>query len=94
MIDYPDDLEGQMTIFDILDEKPTDYTYDRAEKKRPAPKWYPTERCENCETWNRLPTQEQPPYGWGVYGWCNSHKQRVGATGYCDNWEKRKEKKP
>lgn len=51
MIDYPDDLEGQMTIFDILDEKPTDYTCDRLEKKRPAPKWYRKDRCENCEAW-------------------------------------------
>lgn len=48
MIDYSDDLEGQITIFDILDEKPTDYTYDRAEKKPCLPP---------CISWNGEPQE-------------------------------------
>lgn len=65
-------------------------TYDRNGKGHPAPKWMKYERCENCKRWNKYPTDEQPPFGWGVVGWCAELKGKVGGNGYCNSWEDRK----
>lgn len=77
-------MEGQMSLFDY---RPPDKTTDRNGKTRPAPDWYHQKRCENCERWARYTQDEQPPCGWGIYGFCNEHKQRVEKTGYCMNFE-------
>ena len=57
-------MDGQISIFDI------DYTYDRNGKRFDVQGWMRKERCENCRMWCRLPVEEQPPAGWGVYGTC------------------------
>lgn len=67
--------------------EPIDETFDEKGKKGKIPFFYKYERCENCPAWNRLDVKEQPPCGWGVYGWCNIHKQRTQKIGYCQKWE-------
>lgn len=83
-------MDGQMSIFDI------DYTYDRNGKKFDVQGWMRKERCENCRMWCRLPVEEQPPAGWGVYGTCSfihdpkqKGYQRTGKGSYCMNFERR-----
>lgn len=77
-------MTGQLSIFDY---KPVDMTSDRKGKSRPAPNWMHRERCENCERWAKYSFKDQPPDGWGTYGFCNEHKQRVLSTSYCMNFD-------
>lgn len=65
-----------------------DMTYDRKGKGHPAPEWMKFERCENCGRWAKYPTNEQPPDGWGCYGWCSEHLHKSIASGYCMNFVK------
>lgn len=73
-------LEGQYSIFDF---EPDDKTEDRDGKTRTAPSWYSYKRCENCQCWARYQKEEQPPAGWGIYGWCTENKHKVEKTSYC-----------
>lgn len=81
-------MEGQIDIF-TLDKSYNDMHYDKFGRGQKAPKWMHYERCENCARWNKYPTEEQPPMGWGCYGFCECHKQRVGDCSYCGKWEER-----
>lgn len=77
-------MEGQLSIFDV---RPIDKHSDRYGRKHNAPSWMKYERCENCVRWVMYPTEDQPPCGWGIYGFCNEHKQKVAEISYCRNWE-------
>lgn len=81
-------MDGQMTIFDLKNIF-QDLTYDRYGKQHKAPAWMHKERCENCCRWARYQTEEQPPSGWGVKGWCQEHSQKTDKCSYCMNYEKR-----
>lgn len=73
-------------------EKPDDLTYDNKGRLYPAPAWMDAERCEKCKNWELAPNQ--PPDGWGVMGFCTSHRGRgreVNHTSYCDDFEKKEE---
>ena len=84
-------VEGQMTIFDV-DMSYLDKHYDRYGREIPAKFWkdnnpyYRYDRCENCSRWVRVDVSEQPPAGWGVYGFCQEHKQRCLSGSYCNLW--------
>lgn len=82
-------MEGNMEQLDLfsLDTKYMDVHIDRAGKEHKPPKWMHYERCENCTRWQRLDVSEQPPCGWGIYGFCLEHKQRTGEISYCGKWE-------
>lgn len=73
-------MQGQMSLFEYV---PPDHTFNRQENEYKVPSWMYYERCENCQRWARYPINEQPPCGWGVYGFCNEHKQRTEKCGYC-----------
>lgn len=80
-------MEGQITLFEW--KKQNDTTKDRYGKVKKTPKWMRYERCENCQRWAMYSTQDQPPCGWGIFGFCNEHKQRVQGNSYCMNFEER-----
>lgn len=77
-------MDGQLSLFDI-DLSYTDKTYDRNGEGQAVPSWMGFDRCENCERWHRLTASEQPPAGWGVYGWCAEHNNRTEKCSYCCN---------
>lgn len=79
-------MDGQIDLFQI-DNSYADEHLDRTGRKLAVPKWLDYERCENCMRWAMLVEQEQPPSGWGVYGFCGEHKQRTQSTGYCQCFE-------
>ena len=69
-----------------------DMTHDRKGNLHPAPSWMNKERCENCSNWQFSPTQ--PPDGWGIKGFCTSHRgqgREVGATSYCQDFKENKD---
>lgn len=66
---------------------PSDMHSDRYGRLKPAPKWMRYERCENCIRWTMYPTEQQPPDGWGIYGWCAENKYKCKATNFCKNFE-------
>ena len=72
-------MTGQITITDYM----SDRTHRRNGSTTQAPYWMPKERCENCQFWEMLPTEQQPPDGWGVKGQCNySHEPETMQNGY------------
>lgn len=80
-------IEGQLSIFDMNTEF-MDKTFDRnGKQQKQVPSWMHYERCENCTRWVRYSVNEQPPCGWGIYGFCNEHKQRTEKTSYCNKFE-------
>lgn len=82
-------MDGQMNIMDYPEYLPENYSYDRNGKEYLAPKWMRIERCENCQSWKKYQTEEQPPAGHGVYGWCSNNKEKCIKTSYCMRFEKR-----
>lgn len=71
-------------------EDPDDFTYDNKGKLSPAPSWMSKKRCEKCQNWSLSPNQ--PPEGWGVMGFCSSHRGRgkeTNHTSYCDDYIER-----
>lgn len=79
-------MSEQITLFNI-DTECMDETISKNGKKSKPPKWMQYKRCENCTRWNRFDKSEQPPDGWGIYGYCAEHIQKTGACSYCDKWE-------
>lgn len=79
-------MEGQINLFN-LDMSYADYHCDRYGEKAKVPKWMNYKRCENCVRWIRLDTSEQPPSGWGTYGFCQENLQRCGSCSYCQSFE-------
>lgn len=65
-------------------------------KKRPIRDfdrtWMWDERCETCQSWSVLLPSDQPPDGWGVYGFCSAltavnHKEyRTESHSYCEHY--------
>lgn len=45
--------------------------------------------CKWCKRFNKH--IEQPPDGWGKYGWCNCHNEKVSEMSYCQEFEWREE---
>ena len=78
-------MNGQMTISDYL-ETMQDMTSDRNGKREVAPSWMNRERCEHCQSWTFAP--DQPPFGWGVVGWCKKNLQKTQKASYCQNFER------
>ena len=83
-------MEGQMTIRDYE----ASYHHDRYGRKKPCREWMRSERCGTCKHWQMLPTDEQPPCGWGVKGICQTiHDPRqegyhnTDELSYCDLFE-------
>lgn len=76
----------QLSIFD-MDFKFKDKHKDKYGKEHKVPSWMPYERCENCTRWNMYQTEEQPPSGWGIWGWCTEHKEKTSSISYCQNME-------
>jgi hypothetical protein len=60
-----------------------------------APKWVRGDRCGNCDKWQILPIEEQPPDGWGVMGLCGSHmsknKQKTSQSSFCQEFKNKYE---
>lgn len=79
-------MDGQITLFnletDFLDE-----TIDKRGISRKPPEWMKYKRCENCTRWQRLDSREQPPDGWGIYGFCMEHKTRCATGSYCNEFD-------
>lgn len=70
--------------------EPKDTTLNRKGEVEDAPDWYSKERCEKCQHWEFSPNQ--PPAGWGVKGFCTSHRgqgREVGSTSYCQDFKRR-----
>lgn len=87
------ECDGQIDIMDYLKSQQLDYTYERNGKKHPAPAWMRRERCENCKRWELLPVEDQPPYGWGVFGQCNfihdpkqKRYEKTSSVSYCQDF--------
>lgn len=59
-------MDGQMNITEYM----SSITYDRYGRPHKTPAWMDKPRCETCKHWDRLPTEDQPPDGWGVKGQC------------------------
>lgn len=76
----------QITLFDVNTEY-MDETIDRSGRSRKPPKWMRYERCENCARWQRYDVEDQPPCGWGIYGFCAELKGKHEATDYCGHYE-------
>lgn len=83
-------MEGQMTIRDYE----ASYHHDRYGRKIECRPWIHPERCGTCKNWQMLPTEEQPPDGWGVKGQCQiiyfpnqKGYQNTGELSYCDRFE-------
>lgn len=85
-------INGQLTLLEYT----SGLTHDRNGQTYKAPAWMDARRCENCKHWQMLPTEEQPPAGWGVKGQCNcvhepeTMKQGYWITGkisYCDDFQ-------
>lgn len=81
-------MDGQLSIFDYPQQK-DDVTYTRDGKAYKPPYWMKKERCENCVRWAKYQTEEQPPCGWGVKGWCNEHQHKTDKCSYCGDFEER-----
>lgn len=69
------------------ENNPSDMHSDRYGRFKIAPKWMRYERCENCIRWTMYPTEQQPPDGWGIYGWCQENTYKCKATNFCKNFE-------
>lgn len=79
-------MDGQITLSEYI----ADMTVDKHGRLKPAPEWYPSERCELCINWSLSP--KQPADGWGIYGPCTSHRHmghEVSKTSYCDDFVRR-----
>lgn len=79
-------MEGQLNLFN-LDMSYNDVHCDRFGRKTKVPPWLKYDRCENCVRWVLLDPSDQPPSGWGVYGFCQEHKQRCSSGSYCQEFE-------
>ena len=84
-------MNGQMTIGDYQ----KGLTYDRRGRKHEAPEWMKKDRCEMCRHWELLPTEEQPPDGWGVKGQCNFLREgqkkyeNTNTSSWCQEFKSR-----
>lgn len=74
-------MTGQITLADVIQ----DQFFDRCGNRVPLPAWVHDERCGNCQFWEMLPESDQPPYGWGVKGFCRGYK--TSQTSYCQEWK-------
>jgi hypothetical protein len=71
----------QLTLMDYRQS----LTYTRTGELEEAMDWIRElpERCELCRHWQLLPTEEQPPCGWGIKGQCNCiHEPPLMNNGY------------
>jgi hypothetical protein len=50
-------------------------------KYKVVPDWYPVHRCQTCMNWSC--NTEQPPAGWGIYGFCSLHKEKTSHCSDC-----------
>lgn len=82
-------MTGQMTLTDAMQNR----FYDRRGRLVLVPEWVKDVRCGNCEYWQLLPKDEQPPEGWGVKGACGAHwskgQHNTSQTSYCEEYKAR-----
>ena len=74
-------MNEQITLAEVLQNQ----FFDRFGNRKPLPAWVNDERCGNCQNWQLLPEDEQPPNGWGIRGLCSGYT--TAQTSYCQEWK-------
>lgn len=70
------ECDGQMSIFDVENQKKEEPKYSTEVTKK---------TCSNCLRFNM--DIEQPPDGWGHIGYCIEHHEKCNDISYCQSWE-------
>ena len=72
-------LNCRLYKIECFPEHPT--AHGSCPKYKQVPEFYHVHRCQTCKFWSC--NAEQPPAGWGIYGFCSRHKEKTSSTSDC-----------